>query len=97
MYKQPELESGLRKLVDQGVVLMEDDWTVDRAVNDWYSMGGDDVADRQIGDGFSSVAQWFEWLWDNEYITLLGDFEDDPEAVVVRFKELQPEAPPPSA
>ena len=72
MYKQPELEAGLHKLVDLGVVLMEDDWTVSRAVSDWYSMGGDDVSDKQTGVGFVPVQQWFDWLWDQEYITLLG-------------------------
>jgi len=94
MYKQQELQSGLQKLVDHGVVLMEDDWTVASAVGNWYGMGGDDVSDTQTGDGFSSVTNWFEWLWDNEYITLIGDYEDDPERVVVKFRELQPETPP---
>jgi hypothetical protein len=93
MYKQTELQEGLQKLVDQGVVLMEDDWTVDVAVGNWYSSGGDDVSDTQTGDGFSPVLQWFTWLWDMEYVTFLGDFEDDVEATASRFKELQPEAP----
>lgn len=93
MYKQHELESGLQKLVDHGAVLMEDDWTVSRAVSDWYGMGGDDVSDKQSGDGFVSVSEWFTWLWDNEYISLVvGWAKEDLEAVVVKFKELQPEA-----
>lgn len=91
MYKQPDLESGLRKLVDHEVVLMEDDWTVGRAVGDWYGMGGDDVSDQQTGDGFVSLSEWFTWLLDNEYVTPLGHYEDDLERVVVKFKELQPE------